>query len=196
MNIVVIDTRLAEDVVNFGAASHRVINVDGSTPMPYMMRQIKDAAADAKSKIQTLVIAAHGYAEEGIDGKAYDGFGMQLCKEDLDMQSVHFFDVLKGLFESRERGITLLGCGLAAQIRVKTKGGYKMGFGEDLCRQISRLTDTGVMASTARQEDVEGKVTLRIGGQIKTITAMDPGPWEGDVWIFTPDGSKAKARPK
>jgi hypothetical protein len=194
MNIVVIDKRLAEDVVNFGAPSHQLIRVDGATPMPNMMRQIRNAVDYPKSKIRMLIIAAHGYAEEAIDKTTHDGFGMQLCQEDLDMNSVHFFRMLDGLFESHELGITLLGCGVAAQKRVMTKNGPKMGFGEKLCKAICAGTATGVMASTSVQKIFQGQITQRIRDQIETVTALDPGPWEGDVWIFRPDGSKTKAK--
>ena len=43
--------------------------------------------------------------------------------------------MLDGLFESRELGITLLGCRVAAH-RVVTGSGVKMGFGEKLCKAI------------------------------------------------------------
>ena len=62
MNIVVIDTRLAQDIVNLKASSYHLIRVDQTTPMPDMMRQIKNAVDYPKKKIGMLTIAAHGYA--------------------------------------------------------------------------------------------------------------------------------------
>ena len=195
-NIVVIDSRLAQDVINYGPSPHQTIVVGETTPMPDMMRQIKDAVDYPRNKIGMLIIAAHGYAERGVDGKTHDGFGMQLCKEDLDMASVHFFRALDGLFESHELGITLLGCGVAAQERVTVAGGEsKLGFGEKLCKAIALATSTGVMASSNVQDVAFGKVTQRVKGRIVTVDATDPGPWEGKVWIFKPDGSKTKAVP-
>jgi hypothetical protein len=196
MNIVVIDTRLAQDVVNLKASSYHLIRVNQTTLMPDMMRQVKNALDYPKRKIGMLTIAAHGYAETARDGTTHDGFGMQLCKEDLDMNSVHFFRMLDGLFESRELGITLLGCGVAAQRRIMTAAGVKMGFGEKLCKAICAGTSTGVMASTSVQKISEGTITQRLGGRIETVKAFDPGSWEGEVWIFRPDGSKTKATPK
>lgn len=192
-NIVVIDRRLGEDVINYGASSHQLIQVDVSTPMPELMRRIKAVVDTPRDKIGMLIIAAHGYAYKSTNGKSYDGFGMQLCAEDLDMQSVHFFRALDGLFESPELGITLLGCGVAAQERVATTEGVKMGFGERLCKAIAAGAATGVMASTSVQDISQGHLTQRIRGQIKTMDVVDPGAWEGDVWIFRPDGSKTKA---
>lgn len=146
-----------------------------------------------RNKIGTLMIAAHGYAVTGADGKAHDGFGMQLCKEDLDMNSVHYFRALDGLFESHEPGITLLGCGVAAQERViMADGGVETGFGHQLCKAIAMATSTGVKASTSLQSGDSGEVTQRIGGNVKSVSVFDPGRWEGDVSLFKPDGTKSK----
>jgi hypothetical protein len=196
MNIVVIDTRLAQDVVNLKVSSYHLIRVEETTPMPDMMRQIKNVVDYPKKKIDMLTIAAHGYAERARDGTTHDGFGMQLCREDLDMSSVHYFRMLEGLFESRDLGITLLGCGVAAQRRVVTGGGVKMGFGEKLCKAICAGTSTGVMASTSVQDITAGTITQRRRGRIETVKAFDPGNWEGEVWIFRPDGSRTKTTPK
>ncbi len=158
-NIVAIDRRLASEVVGFGPSIHHTIVVDQNTPMPDMMRQIKSVVDYPRTKIGMLIIAAHGYAEKGADGKAHDGFGMELCKEDLDMQSVRYFRALEGLFESHDLGITLLGCGVAAQERVSMAGGVsKLGFGESLCKAIAVATMTGVMASSDLQKVTSGQL--------------------------------------
>jgi hypothetical protein len=192
----VIDTRLAQDVVNLKQSPYQLIRVDETTPMPDMMRQVKAAVDYPKKKIRMLTIAAHGYAIETPGGTKHDGFGMQLCREDLDLNSVHFFRMLEGLFESRDLGITLLGCGVAAQERVRTGSGVQMSFGERLCKAICAGTSTGVMASTSVQKIWEGTITQRRRGNIETVKAFDAGEWEGDVWIFRPDGSKTKAKPR
>jgi hypothetical protein len=197
INIIAIDRRLAKDVVNFGPSFHETIVVDEMTPMPDLMRQIKNAVDYPSTKIGMLVIAAHGYAERGADGKTHDGFGMQLCKEDLDMASVRFFRALDGLFANHELGITLLGCGVAAQERANMGGGIvKMGFGEHLCKAIAVGTSTGVMASSTVQNVTVGQITARIKGSIESVDVVDPGAWEGNVWIFKPDGSKTKVSSK
>jgi len=192
--ITVIDTRLAEGLSEYGVPTVREpIKVDGTTPLAEMMRKIKSAVDYPRVKIEMLIIAAHGYAERGLDKRAHDGFGMQLCAEDLDMESVHWFRALEGQFASRELGITLLGCGVANQVRVKTSGGTKMGFGERLCSAIARATMTGVVAATETQSGFSGVETRRVGGRIKDVPVFRPGSWEGDVFIFTPDGMKTKA---
>ncbi|PYN87610.1 MAG: hypothetical protein DMD87_13025 [Candidatus Rokuibacteriota bacterium] len=194
--VTVIDTRLAEGLQGYGGPSvGDAIKVNASTPMPDMMRQIKAKVDYPRIKIGMLIIAAHGYAERGADGVTHDGFGMQLCREDLDMNSVHYFRALEGQFESRDLGLTLVGCGVARQERVKTRDGIKMGFGESLCTAIARLTLTGVVASTDLQQGFSGTVRRRVGASIEDTPVFDPGSWEGAVYIFTPDGAKKKAPP-
>jgi hypothetical protein len=195
-DITVIDTRLAEGFRGYGRPSiSETIKVNQTTPLPDLMRKIKAAVDYPRIKIGMLIIGAHGYAEPGVDGALHDGFGMQLCQEDLTMQSVHFFRALEGQFENRDLGITLVGCGVARQERVKTASGTLMGFGEKLCVAIARATMTGVVASTETHKGYEGKIRRRVGGAVEDTPVFDPGSWEGAVYIFTPDGSKTKAPP-
>jgi hypothetical protein len=193
-DITVIDTRLAQSLVGYGGPSaERPIKVDASTPMPDLMRRIKEAVDYPRIKIGMLIIAAHGYYEEDVTKGHHDGFGMQLCREDLDMTSVHFFRALEGQFARHDLGLTLLGCGVARQERVKTSQGTLMSFGEALCTAVARATMTGVVAATETQAGVSGNVRRRSGAQVEDVPVFDPGSWEGPVYIFTPDGSKTKA---
>jgi hypothetical protein len=192
-NITVTDTRLAQRLVNYGASHQRHIQVDAKTSMPELMRKIKESLDYPNNKIAMLIIAAHGYSVTGMDGGHFQGFGMQLCDTGLDIKSVHFFRALDGLFADADLGITLLGCGAAAQSRVITKnGGVEMGFGERLCKAMAQATSTGVMASSDVQRAEFGEITERIKGNVATTQVIDPGGWEGDVWIFKPDGTKIK----
>ena len=200
-DVTVIDTRLADRLEGYGGPSARdPIKVNASTPMADMMRQIKAKVDYPRVKIGMLIIAAHGYGERDVDSAAHDGFGMQLCLEDLDMKSVHYFCALEGQFASRDLGLTLLGCGVARQERVKTRDGVKMGFGERLCTAIARATLTGVVASTDVQRGSPNTVKRRVGKtlqdfRVEETRVYDPGAWEGSVYIFTPDGAKTKATP-
>lgn len=196
-DVTVIDTRLAEGLLGYGSSSMgETIKVDDKTPLPDLMRKIKATVDYPRTKIGMLIIAAHGYAWKGTDGITHDGFGMQLCREDLDMKSVHYFRALEGQFASRELGLTLVGCGMARQERVKTPSdGTQMGFGESLCSAIAKLTLTGVVASTETQTGVAATMKWRVGGLPQETPVFDPGKWEGDVYIFTPDGAKKKASP-
>jgi hypothetical protein len=195
-DITVIDTRLADRLEGYGRQSAgNTIKVNGSTPLSDMMRQIKAKVDYPHIKIGMLIIAAHGYAERDVHNATHDGFGMQLCREDLDMKSVYCFGALEGQFASRDLGLTLLGCGVARQELVRTRDGMKLGFGERLCAAIARLTMTGVVASTDVQKGSPDTVRRRFGASVEDIQIYDPGSWEGSVYIFTPDGAKTKATP-
>src|SRR5262245_34892449 len=112
-DLTVIDSRLARGLLIKGrSAPGKPIEVNDKTPLSELMRQIKASVDYPRIKIGMLLIAAHGYAEEDVKGIAHDGFGMQLCAEDLDMKTVHFFGALEGQFASRDLGLTLLGCGM------------------------------------------------------------------------------------
>ena len=195
-DITVIDTRLAQGFRGYGRPSiSETIQVNQTTPLPDLMRKIKAAVDYPRIKIGMLIIGAHGYAEPGVDGALHDGFGMQLCQEDLTMQSVHFFRALEGQFESRDLGITL------GRLRRRPPGagedrlGHANGIRRKLCVAIARATMTGVVASTETQKGYEGKIRRRVGGSVEDTPVFDPGSWEGAVYIFTPDGAKTKAPP-
>lgn len=163
--------------------------------MKHLFQQMKTNVG--RNKITMLSIFAHGYAEPGEDGKLYDGFGMQFCKEDLIMETAYNFAMLDGFFANKELGITLSGCGVTAQQRFRAENGDTMiGFGERLCKGIAQAASTGVKASTSLQvtETDPDQVRRNNRGLPELFRGCtDPGPWEGEVWIFTPDGKKAKA---
>ena len=60
MNIVVIDTRLAQGIVNRKASSYHLIRVDATMPVPDMMRQVKSVVDYPQKKIGRLTIALTG----------------------------------------------------------------------------------------------------------------------------------------
>ena len=195
MDIIVIDNRLAQDMVGFGPERPETIVVNEHIPMLKMLDKIKTKVNNSISnQIGMLIIAAHGYSYRGIDGKAYSGFGMQLCQEDLDLKSVHLFSMLKGLFSSKDLGIRLMGCGVAADSKVKTEAGIQLGFGSRLCRALAEKTGTGVVASSDLQITSFGDVNRRnTRGLSEIIPVANPGCWEGQVWKFSPDGKRKQA---
>lgn len=194
-NVLVLERRLGDELVNHGSTTHTIIAVDQTTPLMEMMRKIKASVAYPHEKIELLTIAAHGYAEEDTHGKTHDGFGMQLCREDLDMNTVSSFRALDGYFKNRDLGIALLGCGVAEQKTIRTSAGVKTGFGQRLCRAICMGASVGVMASSSVQHITETTFKQRFGARVDLIKSIDAGAWEGDVWLFKPDGTQRKIRP-
>ena len=200
-NISVIDKRVHHRRCDWGIGgpSPDRLVVDASSGLADILTKIKKAAG--QDKVVMLSILAHGFGQKGADGKMYGGFGVEFCKENINLQTVKQFGVLRGIFASKTLGIELIGCGAAAQYRFKTAaGGWAIGFGWRLCKALAAATQTGVKASSELQ-DVDLKryaYTIRVRGlptQV-TDTCADPGKWEGQVWIFTPDGRVSKAPAK
>lgn len=90
-----------------------------------------------------------------------------------------------------------MGCGIAAQyrFRVAPNGGYKQGFGKDLCKKLAATTGASSMASDALQEVVidSNARTYRWGNDVQTIKSCARfGNWKGQVWTFSPKGEVQK----
>jgi hypothetical protein len=197
-HISVIDKRVHHRRCDWGIAAvapDRMV-VDGSSALADVLAKIKTAAG--QDQLVMLSILAHGFGHKAADGKMYGGFGVEFCKENIDLQTVKQFQALRGMFASKTLGIELIGCGAAAQYRFKTAaGGWITGFGWRLCKALAAFTQTGVKASSELQ-DVDLKryaYAIRVRGLPTEVsdTCADPGKWEGQVWIFTPDGQVRKA---
>jgi hypothetical protein len=152
-----------------------------------------------------LSILAHGFGEytykdsmKKFEAAIEPGFGVEFGRDNIVMETVERFKALKGLFSSAGVGIKLMGCGVAAQYRFRvTPVGreYKQGFGKDLCKKLAEVTGASVMGSDALQtvEIDENPKTYRWGSDIQTINSCDRfGKWEGQVWVFSPNGKVEK----
>lgn len=197
-HISVIDKRVHHRRCDWGTAPpapDRMV-VDGTSVLADVLAKVKTAAG--QDKVVMLSILAHGFGQKAADGKMYGGFGVEFCKDNINLDTAKQFQVLRGMFTSKTLGIELIGCGAAAQYRFKSaQGHWVTGFGWRLCKALAAFTQTGVKASSALQ-DVDLKsyaYTTRVRGlpQEVTDTCADPGKWEGQVWIFTPDGQVRKA---
>jgi hypothetical protein len=209
IDIDVLDTRLTDKGIQWycewtrGGDPNRRVRVDGSTPLDAFLQTIKSRID--QRKIGVLSILAHGFGEyEYTDAtkkkrKAiHPGFGIQFGSDNILPATVERFKALNGLFAGTGVGIKLMGCGAAAQYRFREapNGSYKTGFGKDLCKKLAATIGASVMASEALQEVQidENPRTYRWGNDIQTIPACASfGDWEGQVWIFSPDGGLAKA---
>jgi hypothetical protein len=125
---------------------------------------------------------------------------MEFCKEGITLTTVDRFKALKGLFNSRDMGMKLMGCDVAAEyrFRVAPGGSFKEGFGKKLCRKLAEVTETGVMASDSIQvaEVDSNPRTYRWGSDIRTIkSCVKFGNWEGGVWLFRPGDKMEKYNP-
>lgn len=195
INLSVIDKRVFDNRCNWDGSPYQIV-VDGQSCLSDVLAKIKSKAG--QDKIGMLSILAHGYGRKGADGKEYGGFGVEFCKEDITLKTAKDFSVLRELFADTALGIELIGCGAAAQYRFKTaEGRWVVGFGWRLCKLIAASAKTGVKASTELQKVSIGDYyyTRRVHGVPTKVTVKcaDAGAWEGQVWIFTPDGKHRKA---
>lgn len=212
ISIDVLDTRLTDKRIEWrcewtrGGDPNRRILVDGATPLDSFLQTVK--ARVGNNKIGVLSILAHGFgeyaykdSEKKVKGTLHAGFGIEFGSDNIVMATVERFKALKGLFSSAGVGIKLLGCGAAAQYRfpvTPSRMEYKQGFGKDLCKKLAEITGASVMASDALQqvEIDESPKTYRWGGDIQTITSCARfGNWEGQVWVFSPNGNVEKVNP-
>ena len=136
--------------------------------------------------IRILSLYAHGYVAKDRRGHEHGGFGIQFGTG-LYQSTVSAFEVLGGKFSS-QIGIELVGCAVAVQDGYRDPLDNATSGGKDLCFAIARAARTAVRASSSDQKFHYGPKEGQDGGQQYT----DPGPWEGDVWIFKPNGEVEK----
>lgn len=212
INIDVLDTRLTDKRIEWfcewtrGGDPNRRILVDGTTPLDAFLQTVKSRVGN--NKIGVLSILAHGFGEyaykdskKKVHAAIHPGFGIEFGSDNIVMSTVERFKALKGLFSSEGVGIKLMGCGAAAQYRFRvtpTGAEYKQGFGKALCKKLAEITGASVMGSDALQdvEIDENPKTYRWGGDIQTINSCARfGNWEGQVWVFSPNGKVEKFNP-
>lgn len=214
INLDVLDTRLTAEGVEWycewtkGGDPKRRITVNGSTPLDMFLDTVKSRLGE--SKLGTLTLLAHGFGEYEYSDREkkrikaiHGGFGMEFCKDNINLGTVDKFVKLKGLFAGSDKiGIKLLGCAAAAEYRFKVAprtNEYKTGFGKKLCKKLAEVTNTCVMASESLQgaEIDTQERTYRWGYDIQTIkSCVKFKHWEGIVWIFHPNGKIVKWTPE
>src|SRR5262249_6669313 len=137
-----------------------VIKVDGSTLLATAFKKVMNAATSSDTE---LVIACHGYMTHeynlASNIRPIGGFGLQLCKESLQVANVATVATIKGYFMK----IWLMACGPAGTV---------VGKNRPFCREFARYTDAPVIASDTEQVYYPGihdsvalicKRTLRFG---------------------------------
>jgi hypothetical protein len=146
-------------------------------------------------KIGVLAIIAHGYVDYAADGATLGGFGIVFCKEDILESNAKEFKRLRNVFASRDNvGIELIGCSVADKSTVMTQGTPTVGNGVRLCQTIADSAQAWVRVSPDDQQ-IGGGVTRRrkpgTSFEVEEVELpINPGPWEGAVWIFKPGGKE------
>jgi hypothetical protein len=191
--------KLCEWIKGAGDPRYR-LTVNGATKLDRFLQDVKKRVG--RNKINVLSILCHGLGYEEYRDEAktkikviHGGFGMEFCDENILPTTVRNFRALRGLFANRNLGIKLIGCAAAAeeQFNVVPSGKEKKrSFGRRLCWSLARATGTGIMASSSLQDVDVNKLyrKVRSGWEIKDVEVgkcVEPGKWEGKVWILTPD---------
>ena len=143
-------------------------DIDGSCPIKQVVGWTR-AVAKGSGGIKKLIIMAHGYA---VGGRG--GFGIQLGAEGLTLGTVDQFAALSGSIKS----IILYSCAVA-----DTSPGSRMtnGDGALLISRLAARTKAYVVASSALQWYIPGTTQS---------SPINFGAWEGDVYLFGPNGNK------
>ncbi|HEY0715123.1 MAG TPA: hypothetical protein VGF45_20755 [Polyangia bacterium] len=184
-SMLVHDTRLAGTAPNIAPNTFKV---NGNTQLTNALGWIRSYAKSNRG-LTRLSIMCHGNTGGLYDNAAgmstFDlGFGLQLCREGLNLSNVHLTGVLEGLVDV----IILYACGPA-----HTRPGFRntAADGQRLCAEIAGWTNAEVIAAVETQyynmEAPTGflRRLFRIGPQ----DIINFGEWEGTVYRFSPDGS-------
>jgi hypothetical protein len=136
--------------------------VDGTVPISHIVDWTQTVARGS-GFIKKLVIMAHG-----------SGYGIQLGREWLTLKTVDRFSALKGLVKS----VILYSCSAA---RTEPYRRMTEGDGALLISRLAVRMNCYVVASSSTQWYTPGTSQQQ---------PIDFGAWEGDVYLFGPNGNK------
>ncbi len=179
----VLDTRIG---ARFDKPRPSDIIVGSTTPLSDVVDKIVNAVGS--DQLSKLSICCHGYEsglenEETAMSRVGGGFGIELGAEGMTWQTVSVFSALDGKFAPG--GILeIYSCAAAEDT---TDGTGFTGNGRLLMRELAGYVDAIVRASDTIQMYTAGVVGF---GPFTWYSGVDFGDWEGNVWLFMPDGSR------
>lgn len=163
---------------------NEVLEVDADTPISWPISWILQRAKLYNSHYVWLKILAHGFETPGLplatgfsttrestQGSSQGGYGIQFCKEGLNLHTIVKF---RALFEWLD-WTDVYSCGTAF-ITTGHEGRY--GDGNILCSRLAQNLGCPVRASTATQ--------------IYDPKGTNFGAWEGTVLTYGPKGNVIK----
>ena len=165
------------------------IVVGHQTPLATIFSRIVGAVGS--DRLRRLSISCHGIMAGVADPRRMmsrpgGGFGLELGWEDLTLRNVTAFGALRGKFAPGGM-IDLYACAAADD---SSTHGFN-GNGRLLMQQIAGYAGALLRASDAVQVFRTGwEEQTRFGITVAPLNlGIDLGAWEGNVWIFSPDGS-------
>jgi hypothetical protein len=154
-------------------------SVDQNTPLASTISWICQEASANNSSFVRLVLLTHGLEtplpSPSESGLSQGGSGLQLCAENLTLDTLNDCQPLNGLLD----WIEIHGCG-AAYITPGCEGG--VGDGNYFCSRLAQITGASVQASTATQ--ISSALTSSNG-----VMKDSYYPWMGTVYTYGPSGA-------
>ena len=147
-----------------------------------------------QDKIGMLSIYAHSINDFDMtsdqrsrsDLKYNAGYGVKFCKQDICLDTVEQFGILKPLFAPGSM-IELVCCALVTKSPDyvgSITGRHYRGDGIALCKQLANVTGARVRAARNPQDYRSDKNYDAKNG----VQSIDFGEWEGPVFVFEPGG--------
>jgi hypothetical protein len=183
----VLDTRIG---ARFDKPKGSDIIVGSATKLDKIIEKILQGVGT--NKLRTLSVCCHGYEAGVADERAAmsyqgGGFGLELGADNLTWETVSAFSALNGKFVS-DGILEIYSCAAAAD----SSGGTGFtGNGMLLMRELAGHAGATVRASDTIQLYTAG---VEDWGIVSWYNGVDFGEWEGNVWLFTPDGSHKRDR--
>lgn len=187
----VLDTRIG---ARFKRPRPTDIIVGTSTTLTRLFDRV--TAALGSNRLSRLSVCCHGY-EGGVADERMamsrmgGGFGLQLGQDDLTFDTVGAFNALSGRFMAGGQ-MDIYACAAAED---SSSTGFT-GNGRLLMRELAGQINATVRASDSIQLYNHGVVTTTVFGipVFSEYEGVDFGDWEGNVWLFLPDGSRRQDR--
>ena len=181
----VLDTRIG---ARFDKPKPSDIIVGSATKLDKIIESIVKGVGT--NRLRTLSVCCHGYEAGVADQRAAmsyigGGFGLELGADNLTWETVSAFSPLNGKFAS-DGILEIYSCAAAAD---SSGGNGFTGNGMLLMRELAGYVGASVRASDTIQEYTHGVDSL-FG--FSWYNGVDFGEWEGNVWLFTPDGSRKR----
>ena len=194
VQIAAIDKRVhsgAVSSVRLNYSVDKTFNVDGSTPLLTLLKDIKRYVGARKIKRLTLVAHGEVVLDSTSGGKYYT---LEFCKELVQIYTANGFSLLAGCFASkRVVGIDIIACGSqdgsARPATVLNRALISQGI--KMAQSIADAAGTVVRASPDTQL-VKYKVRQDRSNpsMIQKKVTITPGEWEKRVWYFFPKKAK------
>jgi hypothetical protein len=153
----------------------RTYQVNNGTHLSWILRTVSERAQLHTSQTFNLHIIAHGFERPDSSGSLAGGWGINICREGINIHTVERFSRWNGLIDN----ILIFSCAIANTASNATPHGE--GDGNYLCSRLAQITGAQVFASSSNQSyhhDTSDGLGISVGR------------FEGSTYVYTPDGNR------